>query len=72
MSELESLFSATAPNSGAPGGKTNRRGSGLKSDKVHLVSAAILCFSISRNLEKYVFFKISASPADRASKGLQL
>ncbi|KAL8536987.1 hypothetical protein ACS0TY_012244 [Phlomoides rotata] len=37
MSELESLFSATAPTSGAPGGKTNRHGAGLKSDKVHLI-----------------------------------
>lgn len=42
MSELESLFSATAPNSDYAGttDKTNRRGSGgrLKPDKVHLVN----------------------------------
>lgn len=39
MSELESLFSASAPNSnhGGASGKTNRLTSGLKSDKVHLV-----------------------------------
>ncbi|XP_022849748.1 formin-like protein 18 isoform X3 [Olea europaea var. sylvestris] len=39
MSELESLFSASAPNSnhGGASGKTNRLTSGLKSDKVHLI-----------------------------------
>lgn len=40
MSELESLFSAAAPNSqhGSTGGKSNRLGSGSKSEKVQLVS----------------------------------
>ncbi|XP_059658241.1 formin-like protein 18 [Cornus florida] len=39
MSELESLFSATVPNSdhGSTGGKSNRRASGPKSDKVQLI-----------------------------------
>ncbi|XP_057510950.1 formin-like protein 18 isoform X1 [Actinidia eriantha] len=39
MSELESLFAATVPNSnsGSTGGKSNRRASGPKSDKVILV-----------------------------------
>ncbi|CAK9146645.1 unnamed protein product [Ilex paraguariensis] len=38
MSELESLFSATVPNSDhGTGGKSNRLASGPKSDKVHLV-----------------------------------
>ncbi|XP_022136253.1 formin-like protein 18 [Momordica charantia] len=39
MSELESLFSAAAPNSdsGGSGGNSNRRASGPKSDKVHLI-----------------------------------
>lgn len=39
MSELESLFSAAAPNSdsGGSGCNSNRRASGPKSDKVHLV-----------------------------------
>lgn len=39
ISELESLFSACAPNSshGGARGKTNRLTSGLKSDKVHLI-----------------------------------
>ncbi|XP_051151379.1 formin-like protein 6 [Andrographis paniculata] len=39
MSELESLFSAAAPNSGQGGaeGKGNKRGAGPKSDKVHLI-----------------------------------
>ncbi|KAA8521698.1 hypothetical protein F0562_012371, partial [Nyssa sinensis] len=39
MSELESLFSASVPNSdhGSAGGKSNRRTSGPKSDKVQLI-----------------------------------
>ncbi|XP_059459848.1 formin-like protein 6 isoform X2 [Corylus avellana] len=39
MSELESLFSAAAPNSdhGSAGGKSNRRASGMKSEKVQLI-----------------------------------
>ncbi|KAG2691374.1 hypothetical protein I3843_08G006500 [Carya illinoinensis] len=39
MSELESLFSAAAPNSqhGSTGGKSNRLGSGSKSEKVQLI-----------------------------------
>ncbi|KAF5461350.1 hypothetical protein F2P56_017458 [Juglans regia] len=39
MSELESLFSAAAPNSqhGSSGGKSNRLGSGSKSEKVQLI-----------------------------------
>ncbi|GAB4836784.1 hypothetical protein Ancab_001697 [Ancistrocladus abbreviatus] len=39
MSELESLFAASVPNSehGGPGGKSNRRASGPKSDKVQLI-----------------------------------
>lgn len=43
MSELESLFSATTPNSGGPDGKLTRRGSVIKSDKVHLVCDSIFC-----------------------------
>jgi hypothetical protein len=40
MSELESLFSTASPNSdhGSAGGKSNRRASGIKSEKVQLVS----------------------------------
>lgn len=37
MTELESLFAATIPTNGSTGGKSNRRGSGPKSDKVNLV-----------------------------------
>ncbi|KAM6544111.1 hypothetical protein CsatB_008558 [Cannabis sativa] len=39
MSELESLFSAAVPNSdqGSPGGKSNRRTSGPKTEKVQLI-----------------------------------
>lgn len=39
MSELESLFSAAVPSSnhGSPGGKSNRRASGPKAEKVQLV-----------------------------------
>ncbi|KAK2985995.1 hypothetical protein RJ640_026385, partial [Escallonia rubra] len=39
MSELESLFSASVPNSdhGSTGSKSNRRASGPKSDKINLV-----------------------------------
>ncbi|PON74559.1 Tensin phosphatase [Parasponia andersonii] len=39
MSELEILFSAAVPNSdhGSPGGKSNRRASGPKSEKVQLI-----------------------------------
>ena len=38
MSELESLFSAAAPNSESGGsGRTNRRASGPKQEKVQLV-----------------------------------
>ena len=39
MSELESLFSTAVPNSenGGVGGKSNRRASGPKSEKVQLV-----------------------------------
>ncbi|KAH6757562.1 hypothetical protein C2S51_038710 [Perilla frutescens var. frutescens] len=38
ISELESLFSATVPNpDGGPGRKLSRRGSTVKSDKVHLI-----------------------------------
>lgn len=39
MSELESLFSATVPSSdtGSPGGKSNRRASGPKAEKVQLI-----------------------------------
>ncbi|EXB86684.1 Formin-like protein 6 [Morus notabilis] len=39
MSELESLFSAAVPSSdhGSPGGKSNRRASGPKAEKVQLI-----------------------------------
>ncbi|KAG5563021.1 hypothetical protein RHGRI_005688 [Rhododendron griersonianum] len=37
MMELESLFAATIPTNGSTGGKSNRRGSGPKSDKVNLI-----------------------------------
>ncbi|XP_058203481.1 formin-like protein 17 [Rhododendron vialii] len=37
MTELESLFAATIPTNGSTGGKSNRRGSGPKSDKVNLI-----------------------------------
>ncbi|KAI8569269.1 hypothetical protein RHMOL_Rhmol02G0265800 [Rhododendron molle] len=37
MMELESLFAATIPTNGSSGGKSNRRGSGPKSDKVNLI-----------------------------------
>lgn len=37
MTELENLFAATIPNNGSTGGKSNRRGSGPKSEKVNLV-----------------------------------
>ncbi|XP_038700434.1 formin-like protein 18 isoform X2 [Tripterygium wilfordii] len=45
MSELENLFSAAAPNSdnGAKGGKSNRRSSGPKIDKVQLLRRAYNC-----------------------------
>jgi hypothetical protein len=44
MSELESLFSATAPNSdqGSAGGKSNRRA--VKSEKVQLVSVYLYLY----------------------------
>lgn len=46
MSELESLFSAAAPNSdhGSAGGKSNRRVSGAKSEKVQLVSVYLYLY----------------------------
>lgn len=37
MTELENLFAATIPNNGSTGGKSNRRGSGPKSEKVNLI-----------------------------------
>lgn len=45
MSELESLFSAAAPpnsDHGSTGGKSNRRISGPKSDKIQLVISVSL------------------------------
>ena len=51
MSELESLFSAAAPNS-------NRRASGPKSDKVHLVIKEINLLSHLFLLKNRVSFDI--------------
>lgn len=49
MSELESLFSASAPNSDfGKGGKLNRR-SGQKTDKVQLVCLFFLLIHVQSN-----------------------